>query len=450
MLESYGHRCSVSCSDIGSDIQGKRESILVHLIDRRIQGKNKSAPNRERFLRRYKGQIKEAVARAVKGRSITDIESGERISIPVKDVNEPNFGHAHGGVWEGVQPGNEEYQKGDQIARPKGGGGGSGKGQGGNSEDPAEDDFVFQLSREEFMNYFFEDLELPNMVKTQLTSTTDFKSQRAGYKTSGTASSLHVLRSLRGAMGRRIAVGGKSSRRLKEAESELTALLDTGATFTDPRVVELKHEIHHLRTRLLAIPFLDPLDLRYSNRIKVPKPASQCVMFCLLDVSGSMDEQKKDIAKRFFILLYLFLTRAYEKIEVVFIRHHTTAQEVDEDAFFHSRESGGTIVSSALNLLTQTIQDRYAASDWNVYVAQASDGDNWDNDSIQCRELLVSKVMPLVQYYAYVEITEGQPQNLWLEYEQVAARHAHFAMQKIESPADIYPVFRELFKKQPN
>src|SRR5450830_218299 len=434
----------------GDSIEGKRESILVHLIDRRIQGKNKSAPNRERFLRRYKGQIKEAVARAVKGRSITDIESGERVSIPVKDVNEPNFGHAHGGVWEVVQPGNEQYQKGDQIARPKGGGGGSGKGQGGNSEDPAEDDFVFQLSREEFMNYFFEDLELPNMVKTQLTSTTDFKSQRAGYKTSGTASSLHVLRSLRGAMGRRIAVGGKSSRRLKAAEAELTALLDAGIAVTDSRIVLLKQEIHHLRLRLLAIPFLDPFDLRYSNRIKVPKPASQCVMFCLLDVSGSMDEQKKDTAKRFFILLYLFLTRAYEKIDVVFIRHHTTAQEVDEDAFFHSRESGGTIVSSALNLLTQTVQERYAASDWNVYVAQASDGDNWDNDSVNCRQLLINKVMPLVQYYAYVEITEGEPQNLWLEYEQVAARHAHFAMQKIESPADIYPVFRELFKKQPN
>jgi len=144
------------------------------------------------------------------------------------------------------------------------------------------------------------------------------------------------------------------------------------------------------------------------------------------------------------------LTRAYEKIEVVFIRHHTTAQEVDEDAFFHSRESGGTIVSSALNMLTKIIQERYAASDWNVYVAQASDGDNWDNDSQTCRELLINTVMPLVQYYAYVEITEGEPQNLWLEYEQVATRHAHFAMQKIESPADIYPVFRELFKKQPN
>ncbi|MFZ6648558.1 YeaH/YhbH family protein [Undibacterium sp. TJN25] len=421
---------------------------MVHLIDRRVQGKNKSAPNRERFLRRYKGQIKEAVARAIKGRSITDIESGEKISIPVKDVNEPTFGHARGGVWETVNPGNEEYLKGDQIQRPKGGGG-SGKGQAGNSDELSEDEFVFQLSREEFLNYFFEDLELPNMVKTQLAATTEFKNQRAGYKTSGTTSSLHVLRSLRGALGRRIAVGGKSARRLKDAELEMAELMETTSDLNDTRVAALKHEIHHLRTRLLAIPFIDPFDLRYSNRIKVPKPSSQAVMFCILDVSGSMDEQKKDTAKRFFILLYLFLTRAYDKIEVVFIRHHTAASEVDENEFFHSRESGGTIVSSALNLLTKVIKERYPAGDWNAYVAQASDGDNWDNDSITCKQLLINTIMPLVQYYAYVEITEGDPQNLWEEYRQVQDHHANFAMQKIQAPSDIYPVFRELFKKQP-
>ncbi|MBY0572760.1 MAG: DUF444 family protein, partial [Undibacterium sp.] len=182
---------------------------MVHLIDRRVQGKNKSVPNRERFLRRYKGQIKDAVTRAVKGRSITDIDSGESITIPVKDVGEPNFGHSHGGVWESVNPGNQEYLKGDLIARPKGGGG-KGKGQAGNNEEMSEDDFVFQLSREEFLNYFFEDLELPNLVKTQLTTTTDFRNQRAGYSTTGTATALHVLRSLRGALGRRIAVGGKA------------------------------------------------------------------------------------------------------------------------------------------------------------------------------------------------------------------------------------------------
>lgn len=419
----------------------------MHLIDRRVQGKNKSAPNRERFLQRYKGQIKEAVARAIKGRSITDIVSGEKISIPVKDVNEPTFGHTHGGVWETVNPGNKQYQKGDQIARPKGGAG-SGKGKAGNSDELSEDDFVFQLSREEFLNYFFEDLELPNLVKTQLASTTDFKNQRAGYKTSGTTASLHVLRSLRGALGRRIAVGGKSSRRLKDAEAEMMELLKITSDMKDPRIVTLKHEIHHLRTRLLAIPFLDPFDLRYSNRIKVPKPSTQAVMFCLLDVSGSMDEQKKDTAKRFFILLYLFLTKAYKKIDVVFIRHHTAASEVDENDFFNSRESGGTIVSSALNLLTTIIKERYSGSEWNAYVAQASDGDNWDNDSVACRQLLIETIMPLVQYYAYVEITEGDSQNLWEEYTQVLSHHSHFAMQKIKTPADIYPVFRELFKKQ--
>jgi uncharacterized sporulation protein YeaH/YhbH (DUF444 family) len=420
---------------------------LVHLIDRRLQGKNKSAINRERFLRRYKGQIKDAVTRAVKGRSITDIENGEKVSIPVKDINEPNFGHAHGGVWETVRPGNQDYLKGDQVQRPKGGGG-AGKGKAGNSEQPSEDDFIFELSREEFMNVFFEDLELPNLIKTQLTATKEFNNQRAGYNMSGTPSNIHVLRSLRGALGRRIAVGGAPRKRLKAAEAELEQLLKV-ANEDDPRVVALRQEIHHLRMRIIAIPFIDPFDLRYSNRIKVPKPSSQAVMFCIMDVSGSMDEAKKDIAKRFFILLYLFLTRAYEKIDVVFIRHHTSAVEVDEEEFFHSRESGGTVVSSALHLLTNILQERYPSNEWNAYVAQASDGDNWDSDSATCRDLLNNAIMPALQYYAYVEITDGPPQNLWEEYTQVQEIHSHFAMQKIESPADIYPVFRELFKKQP-
>ena len=421
---------------------------MTYLIDRRLQGKNKSAVNRERFLRRYKSQIKDAVGRAIKGRSITDIENGEKVSIPVKDVGEPSFGHAHGGVWETINPGNQEYQKGDLINRPKGGGG-AGRGKAGNSDQMTEDDFIFELSREEFMNYFFEDLELPHMVKTQLTATTEFKNQRAGYNMSGTPSNIHVLRSLRGALGRRIAVGGNSRKRLEEAEAELEQLLLDGEPLDAPHVLELKKLIHHLHTRLLAIPFIDPFDLRYSNRIKVPKPMTQAVMFCIMDVSGSMDETRKDTAKRFFILLYLFLKRAYDKIEVVFIRHHTAAAEVDEEEFFHSRESGGTVVSSALHLLDKIIEERYGAGSWNSYVAQASDGDNWDNDSVLCRQLLINTIMPKVQYYTYVEITDGPPQNLWEQYSQIPDHHANFAMQKIVTPADIYPVFRELFKKQP-
>ncbi|MDF3037161.1 MAG: YeaH/YhbH family protein [Paucimonas sp.] len=420
---------------------------MAYLIDRRLQGKNKSAINRERFLRRYKEQVKEAVTRAIKGRSITNVENGEKVSIPVKDTNEPGFGHARGGIWETVSPGNQEYQKGDRIARPKSGGGGSGKGKASNSEQTGEDDFIFELSREEFLNYFFDDLELPNMVKTQLAAIKEFKQQRAGHTVSGTPSNIDVVRSLRSALGRRIAIGANSRKRLREAEEELEKLRLI-AHEDDVRIMKLKDEIHHLRAKLDGISFIDPFDLRYTNRIKVPKPSSQAVMFCILDVSGSMDQAKKDMAKRFFILLYLFLTRAYEKIEVVFIRHHTQASEVDENEFFNSRESGGTVVSSALHLLNKVIQERYSSNDWNVYVAQASDGDNWDNDSVQCRELIANAIMPMVQYYAYVEITEGEPQNLWEEYTQIPTIHPHFAMQKIESPADIYPVFRELFKKQ--
>jgi uncharacterized sporulation protein YeaH/YhbH (DUF444 family) len=422
---------------------------LTYLIDRRLQGKNKSAVNRERFLRRYKAQIKDAVGRAIKGRSITDIENGEKVSIPVRDVNEPKFGHAHGGVWETVNPGNTEYQKGDQFNRPRSGGGGSGRGRAGNSEQTTEDDFIFELSREEFMNYFFEDLELPNMVKTQLTQVVEFKNQRAGYNISGTPSNIHVLRSLRGALGRRIALGAPGRRQIELLEQELEEIKALGAQDDDPRVLELKHKIHGLHTRQLAIPFIDPIDLRYSNRIKIPKPSTAAVMFCIMDVSGSMDESRKDIAKRFFILLYLFLKRVYEKIDVVFIRHHTAAAEVDENEFFHSRESGGTVVSSALHLLHKVIAERYSNGDWNSYVAQASDGDNWDNDSVLCKQILNSQIMPKVQYYTYVEITDGPPQNLWEQYGEVAATHANFSMQKIVTPADIYPVFRELFKKQP-
>jgi uncharacterized sporulation protein YeaH/YhbH (DUF444 family) len=420
---------------------------LAYLIDRRMQSKNKSAVNRDRFLRRYKSQIKQAVAQAIKGRSITDIANGEKVTIPAKDVNEPNFGHARGGVWETVSPGNKDFLKGDKVQRPKGGPG-SGKGKAGNSDEITQDDFAFELTREEFMNYFFEDLELPNMVKTRLTASTEFKTHRAGYKTDGTPASIHVLRSLRGALGRRIAVGGTSNKRLQQAEQELDQLLLI-VSEDDPAVLRLKREIHGLRTKLEAIPFIDPFDLRYSNRVKVPKPTSQAVMFCIMDVSGSMDQMKKETAKRFFILLYLFLTRAYEKIEVVFIRHHTAAAEVDENEFFNSRESGGTVVSSALHLLNKILDERYPSSDWNVYVAQASDGDNWDKDSVSCRQLLINTIMPAVQYFAYVEITDGEPQNLWHEYTEIPNHHPHFAMQKIESPSDIYPVFRELFKKQP-
>jgi uncharacterized protein len=423
---------------------------MNQIIDRRLAGKNKSIGNRERFLRRYKEQIREAVKRAIDGRSIRDIERGEDIHIPRKDVSEPVFGHGQGGVREVVHPGNREYIKGDRIERPKGGQGqGSGKGQASDSGE-GEDDFTFALSKEEFMQVFFEDLALPHLVRTQLAEVPEWKSHRAGFTSDGTPNNLHVVRSLRGAISRRLALGAGSRAELRELEERL-ALLQRKAQPGDPiqkaEITELQVVIDALKARLARIPFLDPIDLRFRNRVRVPVPSSKAVMFCLMDVSGSMDEGRKELSKRFFILLYLFLTRHYDKIELVFIRHHTQAQEVDEEAFFHARETGGTVVSSALVLMEEIIRARYNPSEWNIYGAQASDGDNWHHDSGRCRELLAERLLPLVRYYAYVQVAEEE-QNLWQEYGHLTETHRHFAMRKAVEASQIYPVFRDLFRKE--
>jgi uncharacterized protein len=423
---------------------------MQHIVDRRLAGKNKSIGNRERFLRRYKDKIKEAVKRAVDGRGIRDIERGEEIHIPRKDISEPVFGHGQGGTREIVHPGNREYVQGDRIERQKsGGGGGSGKGQA-SDQGEGEDDFVFALSKEEFMQVFFEDLALPHLVRTQLAEVPEWKSHRAGFVSDGTPNNLHVVRSMRGALGRRIALGASSRRTVAELEAELAEcrrLLQPGDGVAESHIKSLLEQIAALKARVERIPYLDPIDLRFRNRIKVPVPTSKAVMFCLMDVSGSMDEGRKELSKRFFILLYLFLTRHYEKIELVFIRHHTQASEVDEQNFFHARETGGTVVSSALVLMEEIIRARYNPSEWNIYGAQASDGDNWHHDSGRCRELLSEKLLPLVRYFAYVQVAEEE-QNLWEEYTQLQAAHAHFAMKKATSPDQIYPVFRDLFKKE--
>jgi uncharacterized sporulation protein YeaH/YhbH (DUF444 family) len=420
--------------------------MLQQIVDRRLSGKNKSIGNRERFLRRYRDQIRDAVRKAVSGRSIQDIEHGENITLPRRDVSEPVFGHGHGGLRETVHPGNTEYVQGDRIARPPGGGGGgAGSGQASN-EGMGEDDFVFRITRDEFMQVFFDDLALPRLVRTQLLpDAPEWKSQRAGFVSSGNPASLHVVRSVRTALARRIAMGSVVRRQLREAQAAL-ALAESVEDPGGPGLSLLLERTEALQRRLRQIPFLDPLDLRFRHRVRIPQPTAKAAMFCLMDVSGSMDEERKDIAKRFFILLHLFLRRHYEKTEVVFIRHHTQATEVNEEGFFQATETGGTVVSSALTLMHQIIEQRYPSNEWNIFGAQASDGDNWYQDSARCSDLLQHKLLPLVRYFAYVQVA-GDEQNLWEEYSRVQAQEPAFAMRKITTAADIYPVFRELFKQ---
>lgn len=418
---------------------------MSQIIDRRPNSKHKSAVNRQRFLRRFKEQIKKAVTEAANKRSITDIDRGEKITIPSKDIREYHFMQGHGGYWEIVNSGNKEFVVGDRIKRVGSDAVGVGS-QGGNTGEGL-DEFAFDLSREDFLELFFDDLALPNLVKKQLVVMPTIKSLRAGYTTQGTPANLSVIRSLRMAHSRRIALGGAYKDKLSKAEEELKKLLQTLPS-GDLQVIELRQAIERIKQSKERIPFIDPFDLRYHSRVQRSLPSAQAVMFCVMDVSGSMDEAKKEMAKRFFIILYLFLTRNYTKIELVFIRHHTTAKQVDEQEFFYSRETGGTVVSSALELMRNIICEHYPASEWNIYAAQASDGDNWSADSPYCQELLTKFLMPVMQFYAYIEIMPRYHQSLWEIYLSVKEQFPNFAMQTIHELTDIYPALRELFQKE--
>ncbi|WP_168428819.1 YeaH/YhbH family protein [Erwinia amylovora] len=421
---------------------------MAYFIDRRLNGKNKSAVNRQRFLRRYKAQIKQSISGAINKRSVTDVDSGESVSIPIEDINEPSFHQGRGGERYRVHPGNDHFVQNDRVERPQGGGGGSGSGQGNAGKDgEGQDEFVFNISKDEYLDLLFEDLALPNLKKNQQRQLTEYKTHRAGYTANGVPANISVVRSLQNSLARRKAMTAGKRRLLAELEDALLRVeqSEPAQLLEEQR---LRKEIEELRARIKRVPFIDTFDLRYKNFEKRAEPSSQAVMFCLMDVSGSMDQATKDMAKRFYILLYLFLSRTYKNVDVVYIRHHTQAKEVDEQEFFYSQETGGTIVSSALKLMDEVVKERYDPAQWNIYAAQASDGDNWADDSPLCHEILARQILPVVRYYSYIEITRRAHQTLWREYEHLQSTFDNFAIEHIREQEDIYPVFRELFKKQ--
>ena len=421
---------------------------MALLIDRRQNASGKSAVNRARFLRRYKSQIQEAVKGMIGERKLSDMEQGGEVRVPRKDISEPSFGFGQGGDREFVLPGNREYAAGDRIPRPQGGGGGGGNGSAGDGD--SEDAFVFSLSREEFMQIFFDDLELPNLARTELGRTEQKSSIRAGYTRSGVPANLAIVRTLRQSLARRIALGGSLTRDLEALEAEFATAAALGQAEQAALIYE---ELQRIVRRRGNLPFIDEPDLRYRNRVWRPEPVARATMFCLMDVSASMDEDKKDLAKRFFTLLYLFLTRKYGEVDLVFIRHTDDAEEVDEDTFFHDTRSGGTVVFSALDLAENIRAARYARG-WNVYVAQASDGDAFGADPARSARFLREKLLPATRYYAYLELADPRSSehasSLWAEYERVAEATTNFAMKRASQRDQIYPVFRELFRKESN
>ena len=430
---------------------------MSHFIDRRLNPKGKSLGNRQRFLRRARGQIKEAVNRSLRDRSVKEVGRSGKVTIPAKSTTEPRFRLDPGsGRRQHVHPGNKEFEAGDRLRKPPQGGGRGGKDASDDGE--GEDAFSFTLTRDEFLDVFFEDLELPNLVKTSLLDMEAVRYKRAGVTTVGAPTNMNLVRTMRNAHGRRLALGRPTNEEVGALKERLFAL-EAVAEPTKAQRAELETviaELERLEAKRRWAPYIDPLDVRYNAFSPEPVPTTAAVMFCLMDVSGSMGEREKDLAKRFYMLLYLFLQRKYEKVEVVFIRHTHHAEEVDEETFFYSRQSGGTIVSTAIEVMQGIQKDRYPTDQWNLYVAQASDGYTQGGDAQRCVQLLSEEVLPILQYYAYIEILDEREMDvfsdpdagaeLWRAYRSIA--DPRFAQTRIAHPRDIFPVFRELFAKE--
>jgi uncharacterized protein len=425
---------------------------MMNIIDRRLNPKGKSLANRQRFLRRARAQIIKAVRDASGSRSIQDINNGEKISIPADGLREPSFRRSgDGGVRDVVVPGNKEYVEGDRIKKPEKEGG-EGGGSDGSPDGEGQDDFAFVLSRDEFLDIFLDDLELPDLIKKKLKQTESTTPTRAGYSVTGSPANLNIVRTMRNSLSRRIALNRPKPAELRDLEDEIRRLEESGA---DPeRLSQLRVEFDRLVAKSRRIPYIDPLDVRYSRFEHVPKPVTQAVMFCLMDVSGSMTEHMKDLAKRFFMLLYLFLSRRYRHVDVVFIRHTHQAEEVNEDTFFYSTETGGTVVSTALEEMDRVVKDRYSPADWNIYCAQASDGDNTSSDNAKTAGLLEEVILPVTQYFAYIEVGAeykdwlGRDSDLWRTYKLAGKEAGNFAMRRVRVRSQIFPVFRDLFSRE--
>jgi uncharacterized sporulation protein YeaH/YhbH (DUF444 family) len=417
--------------------------VVTHIVDRRLNPGGKSLENRQRFLRRAKALVRGAVKKSSQDRDIKDVLEGGEVAIPLDGMDEPRF-RREGGTRDMVLPGNKKFVEGDIIPRPnQRGAKGSGPGEG-----DSEDAFRFVLTRDEFVDLFLDDLELPDLAKRKLAHTESEGLHRAGYSTSGSPANISISRTVSRALARRVALRRPRPEEIEELEAELE-------TCEPSRREELIAEIEALKSKLRRIPFIDPIDIRFRRFETVPKPVAQAVMFCLMDVSGSMTEHMKDLAKRFYMLLYVFLKRRYRHVEIVFIRHTDRAEEVDEDTFFHGPASGGTLVSSALEAMHEIVRSRFRPADWNIYAAQASDGDNSIADGEVAGRLLTEKILPVSQFFAYLEVGEAanytfdMPDSaLWTLYERLRNDGAPLSMRKVSERGEIFPVFHDLFQRR--
>jgi uncharacterized sporulation protein YeaH/YhbH (DUF444 family) len=437
-------------------------------VDRRKTGRGKSLNNRQKLLDRIKESIRSAKPEDIDGGSVkgaANSHSSRNLVNPVKiardALHEPTYHYApDAGQRDVVLVGNDHWERGDKFPVGGDGDGKGGKNGAGPGED-GEDDFIVNISRSEFFDVFFEDCELPDLKETAEKELPEAVWKPAGFQKEGNAAQLSVIRSYRNSIGRKRALTVDAREELEELEKEqarLQALLDENALNASANVKwkMVTARIEELKTKIGAVPIFEKVDLRYRKSEKIQVKSADAVLVMVMDISGSMDEDKKRIARKFFSLQYAFIKRKYPNTDLVFIAHTDSPEEMTEEEFFTTRKSGGTVVSTALALANSIISSRYDADQTNIYMSYASDGDNWEEDNPKVLDELEGKgLMSKLRHAVYAQVGHSYAagwgaatgSTLWNVMQSAAKSNPKMHAIKIAEEVEVFASFKKIYGK---
>jgi sporulation protein YhbH len=378
-----------------------------------IGSSDRSAWDRKRHRQLIEESIKKNLGDIIAEESIIGQSKDKKIKIPIKGIKEYQF--IYGKNAGGTGSGEGQEAKGQVIGKVGDSQPGQQPGQGQAGNNPGEDVYETEITMEELTNYLFEDLQLPDMERKKFALIeSERKYKRSSFQRKGIPPHLNKKRTLTEKIKRQ----KMAQRHIENSEED--------------EVPE-------------RIPFHEN-DLRYCRVKEDTRRHSNAVVICIMDTSGSMDQTKKYLARSFYFLLYQFVRWKYEHVEVTFIAHTTTAQEVNEQEFFHRGETGGTYISSGYEKALEIIEQRYNPASWNIYVFHCSDGDNWGEDNNKAVDL-VKQLCNISNLFGYGEITTSMynvnGSTIKKEYEK-SISFANFVMVTMKDKTDIWQAFKKL------
>lgn len=377
---------------------------------------DRSASDRARHKQKIEKAIREGITDIVAEESIIGQDGKKKVRIPVRGIKEWQFIYGDNNQKSvGSSPGSD-LEKDQIVRRGQQQGQASGRRAG---NDKGEEFYDVEIDLNELAEYLFDSLNLPDLERKKLRTILEEKPKRHGTRTKGIPPRLDKKTS--------------AIQRIKR----LSAARRSGTVEIDPETGE---EI---------FPFHEN-DLRYHHISSKPKEATNAVIFFMMDVSGSMTQNIKFLARSFYFLLYQFIRHKYEKVEIVFVAHTTEAFETDEDSFFKRGSAGGTFVSSAPELAIEVIKERYHPSSWNIYAFHCSDGDNFDEDNDKAVAMF-KELSLLSQLVGYVEIRPTEERMAWDKetnsklYLQLSSLNSSLKVATINDKIDIWNVFLHFF-----